>query len=365
MLSCLLRQHHIISKFIAKFLTKFIKEKNMSTLAAIRAKLAAQDTRSQQNQEKSQNEGAIYPFWNMTDGSSSVVRFLPDADTNNSYFWVERSVIKLPFPGVRGQNENKQVLVQVPCMEMYGENCPILAEVRTWYKDESLKETANKYWKKRSYLFQGFVRTNSLAEDSTPENPIRRFVISPQIFALIKNSLMDPEIEEMPTDYLRGLDFKIVKSKKGEHADYSTSSWARKESALTESEMAAIELHGLYNLREFLPKKPSESEARIIREMFDASVDGQLYDVDRWGAYYKPWGLQGTSSNKDDGDEESSSRQSSTPAPAPRPVQAQAPKSEETPPWTEPPVQESKSAPAGDRAQDILAMIRSRQNKTA
>ena len=33
-----------------------------------------------------------------------------------------------------------------------------------------------------------------------------------------------------------------------------------KESALTDVEQAAIEAHGLFNLADFLPKKPSESE---------------------------------------------------------------------------------------------------------
>jgi hypothetical protein len=337
----------------------------MSTLAAIRAKLQAQDTRSTQNQERSQSDSSIFPFWNMPEGTSSTVRFLPDGDTTNSFFWVERSVIKLPFAGVKGQNENKQVVVQVPCMEMYGESCPILTEVRTWYKDESLKETANKYWKKRTYLFQGFVRSNSLSDDRTPENPIRRFIISSQVFGLIKSSLMDPEIEEMPTDYQRGLDFKITKSKKGEYADYSTSSWARKESALSESELAAIEAHGLFNLRDFLPKKPSEAETRIIREMFEASVDGRLYDPDKWSAYYKPWGLQdsGNSSGQTIDDDN---------LPVARPVQAVqqvAKPVQEDPPWeaeaTVSAPKEVKPVVSSDKAQDILAMIRSRQNKPA
>jgi hypothetical protein len=90
-----------------------------------------------------------------------------------------------------------------------------------------------KYWKKRSYIFQGFVNENPLQED-TPENPIRRFVISPSIFNLIKDALMDPDIQEMPTDYTAGLDFRITKTTKGQYADYSTSKWARKETALTE-----------------------------------------------------------------------------------------------------------------------------------
>lgn len=335
------------------------------SLADIRAKLQAQENRTQQNTSPSDN--AIFPFWNMADGTTSTVRFLPDGDSSNSFFWVERAMIKLPFTGIKGQNENKQVLVQVPCMEMYGESCPVLAEVRTWYKDESLKETANKYWKKRTYLFQGFVRQNPMQDDKSPENPIRRFVISPQIFAIIKSSLMDPEIEELPTDYLRGLDFRITKGKKGDYADYSTSGWARKESALTEVEQAALEAHGLYNLKDYLPKKPSESESRIIKEMFEASVDGRPYDPDKWGAYYKPWGLQtGGSASTDDGYDEPRQTRS-----APQQAVTKITKvAESTPPWeeNETPVASSvkvPTAPSGDKAQDILAMIRQRQSKTA
>ena len=328
----------------------------MSTLAEIRAKLQAQDSKSQQNQERSQSDNAIYPFWNIQEGTSATIRFLPDGDPTNSFFWIERSLIKLPFNGIKGQSDSKQVTVQVPCMEMYGENCPILAEVRTWYKDESLKETANKYWKKRTYLFQGFVRQNPLSDDRAPDNPIRRFVISPQIFAIIKSSLMDPEIEELPTDYMRGLDFRITKATKGGYADYSTSGWARKESPLTEVERAAIDAHNLYNLRDFLPKKPSEAEGRIIREMFEASIDGRQYDPDKWAAYYKPWGLQAPqSSHGDQVDHDAAS------APAKKQV--------ETPPWEDEPTpvkevkQPQPAAAASDKTQDILAMIRARQNK--
>ena len=336
------------------------------SLAAIRAKLQAQDSRTQQNQSQGTGDNAIYPFWNMPDGQSASLRFLPDADTSNSYFWVERAMIKLPFNGIKGQNESKQVTVQVPCMEMYGDNCSILSEVRTWYKDESLKETANKYWKKRTYLFQGFVRQNPLADDKEPENILRRFVISPQLFTIIKSSLMDPELEEMPTDYLNGLDFKIVKGKKGDYADYATSSWSRKASALTEVEHAAIASHGLFNLREFLPKKPTESETRVIREMFDASVDGRPYDPDKWGAYYKPYGLQVAGSTaKDEADDEGQRSRVSAPTinrtPTPVPVA-----SKPVAPWEdEAPVAEAKAPATNDKANDILAMIRSRQAKPA
>jgi hypothetical protein len=206
-----------------------------------------------------------------------------------------------------------------------------------------------------------------MQDDKTPPNPIRRLVISPQIFMIIKGSLMDPEIEELPTDYLRGLDFKITKSQKGGYADYSTSGWARKESALSQAEMDAIESNGLFTLREYLPKKPSDSEVRIIREMFEASIDSRPYDPDRWAAYYKPWGLQTTGSGSRDEGEGESVRSPAPTAPAPAPVAARQvtqESSDSTPPWDEPaPARETKPAAGGDKAQDILAMIRSRQQK--
>jgi len=331
----------------------------MASLADIRARLAAQENKSTGNNYP-QSDGAIYPHWKMDEGALASLRFLPDADTGNSFFWIERQVIKLPFNGIKGEVNSKQVTVQVPCVEMFGENCPVLAEVRPWYKDETLKELANKYWKKRSYLFQGFVRQNPIGEDSTPANPIRRFVISPQIFQTIKSSLMDPEMEELPTDYMRGLDFNIKKTTKGQYADYSTSSWSRKETALTEVEQAAIEAHGLFNLADFLPKKPSDSELRVIKEMFEASVDGQPYDADKFGAYYRPYGVDAPTG---------------TPAPAPAPaaevatpVETSTPSEPvvETAPAVETPTAApvETSGPSSDKAQDILAMIRARQNNS-
>jgi hypothetical protein len=297
----------------------------------------------------------------MDEGTTATIRFLPDANSSNTFFWVERQIIKLPFNGVKGDPNVKQTVVQVPCMEMYGDACPVLAEVRPWYKDESLKEMANKYWKKRSYLFQGFVRQNPIGDDKTPANPIRRFIISPQIFTIIKSSLMDPEMEELPTDYLRGLDFNVKKTSKGGYADYSTSNWARKESPLTETEQAAIEAHGLHNLADFLPKKPSEAELRVIKEMFEASVDGQPFDNERWGQYYRPYGLEAPA-----GATAGTTASAGTSAPVATPVAETS-----TAPWEDDtasasqPIQVPKTAPASsDKAQDILAMIRARQNKS-
>jgi hypothetical protein len=206
-----------------------------------------------------------------------------------------------------------------------------------------------KYWKKRSYIFQGFVVEDPIKEDSTPDNPIRRFIIGPQIYQIIRSALMDPELEELPTDFLRGVDFRIAKTSKGGFADYSTSKWSRRERALTDVEKAAIDSHGLFDLSSFLPKKPTDVELKVMKEMFEASVDGEAYDMDRWGQYFKPAGMSQATGDPN-------VKAAARPAVdeddvSPAAVSAPAPKAEAP----------AASTESASRAQDILAMIRNRQ----
>jgi hypothetical protein len=328
----------------------------MATLAEIRAKLQEAQSKST-GQSTGGGDNAIYPHWNMQEGKEAVIRLLPDGNSANTFFWVERAMIKLPFAGIKGETDSRATQVQVPCVEMYndGTACPILTEVRGWFKDKALEEMGRKYWKKRSYIFQGFVVEDPIKEDRIPENPIRRFIIGPQIYQIIRSALMDPELEELPTDYMRGVDFRIAKTSKGGFADYSTSKWSRRERAISDADKAAIEQFGLHNLSDFLPKKPTDVELKVMKEMFEASVDGEAYDMDRWGQYFKPAGMGQATGDPNK-------------AAAPRAaVAAPVAAVEEDAPWEEPAapaVKPAPAAPAGEsasRAQDILAMIRNRQ----
>ena len=150
----------------------------MASLAEIRAKLQEAQNNTGGNRS-SGGDNAIYPHWNMQEGREAVVRFLPDGNADNTFYWVERAMIKSPFAGIKGETDSRNTIVQVPCVEMYndGTTCPILSEVRGWFKDKSLEDMGRKYWKKRSYIFQGFVNDDPLNEERTPENPIRRFII--------------------------------------------------------------------------------------------------------------------------------------------------------------------------------------------
>ena len=265
----------------------------MATLAEIQAKLLAQAAKTENKTSGAYSgDNASFPFWNIPENTSASIRFLPDADPDNTFFWVERQIIKLPFQGVTGKDD-RPVEVQVPCVDMFGDTCPVTAAIRPWWKDESKKDLARTYYKKKSFLFQGFVVASPFEEQNVPENPIRRFVINPSIYEIIKNSLMNPEMEDMPTDYVGGRDFKLTKTKKGEYANYGTSQWSFKTRALNADELAAIEQHGLYDLKSFLGTRPDRDGIEMIKAMFEDSLAGRPFDTASYGAVYRANGQRG------------------------------------------------------------------------
>jgi hypothetical protein len=341
------------------------------TLDEIRKKLQALDARKGGTNQGSSDK-TVYAHWNIPEGTSATLRFLPDANEDNTFFWVERQTIKLPFPGIKGQDETKPVIVQVPCIEMWDGKmtCPILNEVRPMWKDKSLEELARKYWCKRTYYMQGFVKQDPMNEQEVPENPIRKFIIGPQIFAIIKAALMDPDMAYSPVDFINGTDFIISKTSKGGFADYGTSKWARKESSLTEDMQAAIAQHGAVDLSTYLPKRPTPEQMGIMFELFQESLDGQLYDPARFSQHFKPFGFESAPGEDDDGGEGKKTTRSTyaprptTPAPTlAAKVVMPAADEDDAPFDTDEPVAETATATAtaGKSPTEILAMLRNRQ----
>ena len=256
-------------------------------LAELRARIQADQEKAKSYGKKNTTDSANYKFWDIPDGDSATVRFLPNGAESGD-FWIDKYMIKLPFAGVRGKNTN-QTIVTVPCMVMYGEKCPIQEEIKPLWKTD--EDTARIYYKKKSTIFHGFVRKNGVKDDVTPENPIRRFGINAKLTKSIIAGCMDPEMEDMPTDFLNGTDFIIKKTTQGKWADYSTSVFSRKSTALTDEEVAALEAFPLPDLSTYLPKKPDDEHLAIIMEMFVDSMNGDAYDLEKYGKYYKPFGI--------------------------------------------------------------------------
>jgi hypothetical protein len=114
-----------------------------------------------------------------------------------------------------------------------------------------------------------------------------------------------------------------------------------------------------------LPKKPTDVELKVIKEMFEASVDGQPYDTERWGQYFRPAGVNapaGSATHVVDGHgdaHEASTK--SAPAVKPAVTDEDPPFDVDEAPAASAPVQ--AGGKASGNAADILAMIRARQSK--
>ena len=109
-------------------------------------------------------------------------------------------------------------------------------------------------------------------------------------------------------------------------------------------------------MSDFLPKKPTDVELKVMYEMFQASVDGEAYDVDKFGQYFRPAGM-----SQQTGDPNTTMSTPAAPAPATDTTVTETPAPAAT---TETPAPQETASEGGDdksRAHDILAMIRNRQ----
>ena len=57
----------------------------MASLAEIRARLQAAE--SKQGGQSTGGDNSIFPHWNIPENSTTRVRFLPDGDDKNMFFW--------------------------------------------------------------------------------------------------------------------------------------------------------------------------------------------------------------------------------------------------------------------------------------
>ena len=80
----------------------------------------------------------------------------------------------------------------------------------SWFKDTTMEDMGLQVLEKRSTFSQGFVTASDMQEDSVPEN-LTTICYSVQIYKII-SPLMDPNLQEIPTDYEAGTDFVIRKS---------------------------------------------------------------------------------------------------------------------------------------------------------
>ena len=213
-----------------------------------------------------------YPFWLMENDQRAVIRFLPDKDDNNPRgFLVEKVFHNLM---INGQKKN------VPCLGMYGEECPVCKVSQDYYKHKD-EVNGKKYWRKKQYIAQALIIEDPLPVDSNTgenhEGKVRYLALGWQLYNIIKEAFASDDLENVPYDFEEGSEFVIKKTEQGKYSTYVVGSkFLSKERALSEEELAVVE-EGMIELATLLPRNPGEEK---VRALLNADLNGEAVEDD-------------------------------------------------------------------------------------
>ena len=153
-----------------------------------------------------------------------------------------------------------------------------------------------------------FGKLMSEEEDGFDFLPTGEFSMQDVQNVLTDGALSEDEIERVLNKFL-GINFILKKIQKGKYANYQTSSWSMSPSMLTEDQLEGLNEHGLHDLRQRLPKQPTDEQYEIMTEMVNVSI-GRLMGDDEglWNPEWAEAGLEPKrdkrASGGDDGDDD-------------------------------------------------------------
>ena len=120
----------------------------------------------------------------------------------------------------------------------------------------------------------------------------------------------------------------------------------------------------MHNLGDFRPKEPTEAEVKIIKELFEKSVDGEAYDLEKYGQYFRPAGVQASQVSLPQADKPATVEHTHDDGKTHSHADGDKPHTHENEkPAAEPTAPAQASTDSAKRAEDILKLIRSRQAK--
>lgn len=229
--------------------------------------------KERENKDNSGKKGYsnnIYPFWDMDLGKKATVRLLPDKNEDNpNVFYVEKMEHVLPING-----KNKKI----PCLQMYGEKCPICELSRAYYKEEGKESTNGKfYYRKKKSIVRLYVITDPLPPNEetgkTFENSTVNSIFTYQLMQIIKDQIeTDEDIVNNPWDIDGGYDLVIKKSPQGKYSTYTIGTgFQTNKSSAVPNDVELIDLSSL------LPQNPGLEK---VDAMLQAHLSGSEYEDD-------------------------------------------------------------------------------------
>lgn len=318
-------------------------------LAQLRKMIKDQKDKKEGGGKKS---GDVYPFWNMNFDEKATVRILPDKNKDNPYiFYVEKLEHKI---SINGKDKT------IPCLSMYGEECPICELSKAYYKQEGKESKNGKYYyRNKTSMMKGVIIKDPLpADDETGETAVGKVKTLQFGYQLMQRLISDLNSEDFdddsePWSLTNGNNFFIVKSKQGIYGNYAiASAFSRKETPVADD----VELVDLSTL---IPANPGyENVKRLLDLHLNGGAETPEEDDDTPPA--KSSGKRTVrESLEDDDDETPAPPRKTTPAPV---VDEDDEDEDDTPPA---PPRKTKPAPVVDEDDEDETPAPPRKTKPA
>ena len=213
----------------------------------------------------------FYPFYKMNFGETALFRFLPDADEENPLgFIIENKYHEFTINGKRKR---------IACLKMHDgheAHCPACAASAKYYNELGDEKMGKLFWRKIDYIGAGLVMHSPFDYPiKSDENPVRLISLGPKLFKRIETSIASGDFDVAPYDLDNGFDFKIMKTKQGEYADYSSSEFVRKASSISSLLRERLELVDLKKFRF------ARVDADTMQAQIEAFLTGKSYEDEK------------------------------------------------------------------------------------
>lgn len=213
----------------------------------------------------------FYPFYKMGFGDTALFRFVQDADEENPLgFIIENKYHEFTINGKRKR---------IACLKMHDgadAHCPACAASAKYYNELGDEKMGKLFWRKVDYIGAGLVMHTPFDYPiKEGENPIRLISLGPKLFKRIETSIASGDFDVAPYDLDEGFDFKLMKTKQGEYADYSSSEFVRKSTAITGELRQRLELVDLKKFRF------ARVDADTMQAQIEAFITGHSYEEEK------------------------------------------------------------------------------------
>ena len=227
------------------------------SLAQLRERFKQQKVSKENKNFTSNND--VYPFWQMPLDTQAVVRILPDLNQSNpNVFFIDKMEHTL---SINGKDR------KIPCLQMYGEKCPICEVSRTYYKDGD-KVQGKYYYRKKTSLLRVLVMDDPLPPNEEGQkftgltcNTQFGYQLMEKIVEQISNDT-DDGLECEPWNMDMGYDFVIKKTPQGDYGTYAIGSTFKRKATPIPAELR--ESVKLIDLTSLLPKNPGEDKIQAL-----------------------------------------------------------------------------------------------------